>query len=447
MTTFLTDLDLSKILDRSCKDPHVYQNICMDSRKVHKGSLFIALGNGYSFINDAIQNGAIGIITETQYPESFGVSIYQVPSSLEALKKIATFQRDRSHAHIIGITGSCGKTTTKELMNHVFSHQDHRVVASPASYNNHIGVPFSVAQLQLTTTVGIFEMGVNHPGEMAPLSDIVKPTMSLITNIAPAHIGHFQSIQDISKEKIHIIDGMSPKGSLILNRDDECFSLLWNTAHQKGIQHIYTVGYHHESSVRLLSYDDGHISLDIFGRHVDIVMEFAIGQHFAYLSAFVLLIGLLCGYSIDNMLPFMITFKPVDGRGREHNVKHNGSIIHLVDEAYNANPLSMHNALVNFKMSRKSRGRRIVVLGDMRELGDHADAAHHTMIKQAQDLEFDAIFYVGSYWKEFKDQVLSFEKIENLQAALFNYIQDGDKIMMKASRGSGLYKLVEKIIQ
>ncbi len=444
--TFLTDFDLTKILNIPNKNSHVYTNVCMDSRKVEKGSLFIAIDNGYRFIDDAIQNGALGIITEVSHLEFSGISIYQVTSSLEALKNIAIFQRHRSHGHIIGITGSCGKTTTKELIRHVFSHQDHRVVASPASYNNHIGVPFSVAQLHSTTSVGIFEMGMNHPGEMAPLSHIVKPTIALITNIASAHIGHFKNIQAIAKEKIHIIDGMNPSDHLILNRDDDCFDLLQNTAHQQGIQHIYTVGYHHDSSIRLLSYDGGHVSLDILGRRVEFVMQSAIGHHLSYLSAFVLLTGLLCGYSVDTMLTSMIHFKPVDGRGREHQVKFYGKNIHLIDESYNANPLSMHNALINFKMSKKPWKRRIVVLGDMRELGEYADAAHHSMIQQAKDLEFDEIFYVGSYCQGFKDRALSFETMTDLEMSLSKHIQNNDAVMVKASRGSGLYKLVDNIL-
>ena len=318
---------------------------------------------------------------------------------LEAMRRLGELARMRSKAQIIAITGSVGKTSTKEMMRTVLEASG-PVHASAASFNNHWGVPLSLARMPEDTRFGIFEIGMNNGGEITPLVKMVRPHIAIITNVAPAHLGAFDTIEDIARAKAEIYSGIVPGGYALINHDDRRYVLLRDLAGEAGIENLQSFGTKRGSHVWMRGMDedaDGtDISVRINGQDYDYRVSIP-GEHIAMNSLAALGAANLAGADLDKTLSAFSRLMPTKGRGTRYVIGGSGAMgITLIDESYNANPASMEAAL---RMLKNFEGiatkRRIAVLGDMLELGKQSRKFHEALTKPISEANVDLVFLVG----------------------------------------------------
>ncbi|HEX2146722.1 MAG TPA: Mur ligase family protein, partial [Pseudorhizobium sp.] len=243
--------------------PEGVTGISIDSRSISPGEVFFAIKgdrvDGHDYASIAVANGAaLIVVSEAKLPAMgrLTVPMIVVDDVLAALGRLAQAARERSQAQIIAVTGSVGKTTTKEMLRHVLSPSG-KVHAAVASFNNHWGVPLTLARMPADTQFGIFEIGMNHPNEIRPLVKMVRPHVAIITTVAAAHLGHFSSVEEIAAAKAEIFEGLEPGGAAILNRDNKHFPFLEERAQEVGVERIYSFGQHAKADFRLADFEGG----------------------------------------------------------------------------------------------------------------------------------------------------------------------------------------------
>ncbi|MFC4625421.1 UDP-N-acetylmuramoylalanyl-D-glutamyl-2,6-diaminopimelate--D-alanyl-D-alanine ligase [Daeguia caeni] len=436
--------------------------ISIDSRTLKPGEAFFAIKgeqfDGHDFATAAMAAGAgLLVVAEHRLPAlgTLKIPMIVVEDVLEGLTRLGIAARNRSGAQIIAVTGSVGKTTTKEALRHVLSEVG-KVHASVASFNNHWGVPLTLARMPQDVDYGVFEIGMNHHDEIRPLVKMVRPHVALITQIAPAHLGHFANQEEIAVAKAEIFEGIVPGGYALLNRDDKRFRQLEELAQKAGVEHIHSFGENARADYRLrevrlhpgcscmtvkIDDEEAAIKVGIPGRHI-------VQNMLAVLGA-----AHLVGADMAKVAMAMATLTAEEGRGARHVLQHpEGGSFTLIDESYNANPASMRAALALLQATQpESRGRRIAVLGDMLELGRQSGKLHADLARPIVDAEVNALFIAGEEMSVLKNALPVEIHTEYRQTTaellplVIRAVRPGDVIMVKSSKGIGFSKIVKAL--
>ncbi|MBL8575851.1 MAG: UDP-N-acetylmuramoylalanyl-D-glutamyl-2,6-diaminopimelate--D-alanyl-D-alanine ligase [Mesorhizobium sp.] len=442
--------------------PQSVLGISIDTRSLIPGDAFFAIKgeamDGHDFATAAVKAGAsLLVVAEGKLPAlgRLTAPMIVVPDVLAALEKAGQAARARSRAKIIAVTGSAGKTSTKEALRHALSAVG-KVHASAASFNNHWGVPLTLARMHGDCDYAVFEIGMNHENEIRPLVKMVRPHVAIVTIIAAAHLGHFQSLDDIARAKAEIFEGVEPGGAALLNRDDERFDLLAKIARELAVR-VTGFGESEAAEYRLtnlsLHPDHSLISASIAGREV-IARIGAPGRHVVQNALAVLGAADLAGADVEKVAEALSTLSAEAGRGKRHVLRHPEGPITLIDESYNANPASMKAAISLLDATPVTGGgRRIAVLGDMLELGAHSQALHSGLADLIAGTRTDLILLAGPEMKSLAEALpegLPFEYrsgADDLKPVLIDTIRPGDVVMIKSSKGIGFSKLVDALIR
>jgi len=435
--------------------------VSIDSRSVAAGDLFVALKgdnfDGHDFVADALKRGAAGALVSRK-PEGLAADapLIVVPETLAALTELGRAGRARSRARVIAVTGSVGKTGTKEALRRALERQG-PTVASAASFNNHWGVPLSLARMPADSVYGVFEIGMNHPGEIAALTRLARPDVAVITTISPAHLGFFPSVEAIADAKAEIFQGMPHDGVAVLNRDVPQFERLAAAARACGVTRILSFGEHAQSAVRVIHSHLYSTASAVTALVQDEIVDYCLslpGRHWVLNSLAVMAAVKAADADISIAAAVMGSLEALDGRGRRHRITVAGGEADLVDESYNANPDSMRAALAVLGAIQPRRGgRRIAVLGDMLELGPAASRLHAELAQPVLAADVDLVFTVGPEMENL-DRALpaarrgahaatSAELVPALTAAL----RPGDVVMVKGSLGSRMAEIVKPLLK
>lgn len=434
--------------------------VTIDSRAVGQGDIFVAIKgdkhDGHDFVANALKAGAgLGLVSRVT-PEMLaaGPVLEVAEDPLRGLENMGRAARARCHGKIVAVTGSVGKTSTKEMLLVALSASG-QTHASAASFNNHWGVPLTLARMPRETAFGVFEIGMNHPGEITPLVGMVRPHVSIITTIAASHLGNFDSLDAIADAKAEIFTGVVPGGHAVISRDTPYFDRLAAAARARGIAGIVSFGKHAAADVRMervaLHADCCCITANVMGETLIYKLGLP-GEHMAVNSLAVLAAAKLAGADLARAALALADARPAKGRGvREARVLSGGELL-LIDESYNANPASVGAALALLGASRPSKGgRRIAVLGDMLELGDQSPQLHAGLLEPMDAAKVDVLYAAGPLMANLWARVAPArrgayaETSEGLRDALLQGLKPGDVVMIKGSLGSRMGPLVEAI--
>ena len=431
--------------------------VSIDTRSVKDGDLFFAirgdLHDGHDFVRAAVAAGAAAaVIDEAHAPALAGLPcLYVVDDVLRALERLGVAARARSSARIVAVTGSVGKTTVKEALRLVLSDAG-PTHASAASFNNHWGVPLTLARLPVDARYGVFEIGMNHAGEITPLVAQVRPHIAIVTTVAAAHLEHFASVDAIADAKAEIFSGLVPGGLAILNRDIDTYARLRAAADASPAGHSLTFGEHPEADARLDGFtptrDGSDVTAIILGRRI-VFRIGAPGRHLAVNALAVLLAARAAGLDLDGAADSLGRFTVGQGRGARTLLRLPVGDATLIDESYNANPTSMRAALeVLGTTPPAGDGRRIAVIGDMRELGSEAERLHAELLPDLEAAGVDLVFAAGPLSHALFSRLpaemrgLWGETATAIEGALADGIRAGDVVMVKGSNGSRMGPLV-----
>ncbi|WP_271950293.1 UDP-N-acetylmuramoyl-tripeptide--D-alanyl-D-alanine ligase [Ruegeria faecimaris] len=426
--------------------------VSIDTRTLQPGDLFVALKaarDGHDFVAQALEKGA-GAALVSQIPE--GVSpdaplliVEDVQTGLEALGQAA---RARTEARVVGVTGSVGKTSTKEMLANILETQG-KTHASVASYNNHWGVPLTLARMPRDTEFAVIEIGMNHPGEIAPLARQARPHVALVTTVAAVHLEAFESVAGIAKEKAAIFEGLVPGGVAIVNADIEHADILRQYADEAGAG---IVDFGRAASDYVLTDvaqkpDSVHATARVDGKAISFDVQSA-GTHFVMNALGALAACVELGVDLNEAIAGLGNWLPVKGRGvREQISLADGGQVELLDDSYNANPTSMEAAL---EVLAASQGRRrIAFLGDMKELGAQEIPMHAAMANVAAMTQMDQVHCIGPLMKALYDALpaekrgLWFETSVEMAERLPELICAGDTVLAKGSLSMALARIVD----
>ncbi|ESY04861.1 UDP-N-acetylmuramoylalanyl-D-glutamyl-2, 6-diaminopimelate--D-alanyl-D-alanine ligase [Mesorhizobium sp. LNJC399B00] len=442
--------------------PEGISGISIDSRSLQPGDAFFAIKgeamDGHDFATAAIKAGAgVLVVAEGKLP-SLGrltAPMIVVQDVLAALEKLGVAARARSSAKIIAVTGSAGKTTTKEALRHVLSAVG-TVHASAQSFNNHWGVPLTLARMPGDCDYAVFEIGMNHPGEIRPLVKMVRPHVAIVTMIAAAHLGFFRNLDEIAKAKAEIFEGIEPGGAALLNRDDARWKLLDKMARAAGVEHVFGFGENARSTYKLTKCElhAGHSDITARIGGQDVVARIgAPGRHMVQNVLAVLGAAHLVEADIAKVAEALADLSAERGRGKRHVLRHPKGPITLIDESYNANPASMAAAMALLNATPVTgESRRIAVLGDMLELGDHSAKLHAALAELIVGTGTHTVFLGGPEMRALADILPDEIKTEyragaeELKPLLLSTLKAGDVVMIKSSKGIGFSKLVEALL-
>lgn len=443
--------------------PEGVSGISIDSRTLQPGEAFFAIKgeamDGHDYATAAIKAGAgVLVVAEGKLPAlgRLTAPMIVVPDVLAALEKLGVASRARSRARIIAVTGSVGKTTTKEALRHVLSAVG-KVHASAASFNNHWGVPLTLARMPQDTDYGVFEIGMNHPDEIRPLVKMVRPHVAIITLIAAAHLGFFRNLDEIAKAKAEIFEGLEPEGAALLNRDDPRSTLLAKMARQAGVAHVFGFGEAQRSTYRLvdcvLEADHSIITVKIAGKEL-VARVGAPGRHIVQNALAVLGAAHLAGAEVTRIAEALADLSAAPGRGQRHALGLPDGPATLIDESYNANPASMRAALTLLRDTPVAEGgRRVAVLGDMLELGAQSQKLHAALAEPIAEAGADMVLLAGADMQALAQalpaeaNVTYLPTTEALKPVLLKTLRAGDVVMVKSSKGIGFAKLVDTLVK
>lgn len=417
----------------------LYPSISTDSRKIEKDCLFFALKgenfNGNEYAVKALGNGAAYSIVDE---EAFAVNekCLLVENVLECLQQIAAIHRLNLKIPVIGITGSNGKTTTKELINAVLS-SGYKVIATAGNLNNHIGVPLTILGITADTEIGIIEMGANHQGEIAFLSKIAMPDFGIITNIGKAHLGEFGGFEGVIKTKNELYQHLElTNGTAFVNVDDPLLMQLSEKLNRIGYG-ILREGINVNAGGEVLQ-SNPLLTIRINGKE-RVMNTLLVGTYNLPNVLAAISIGRFFGVADDKIFSAIEHYKPSNNRSQWIETGKN----HVILDAYNANPSSMEAALNNF--SKVDKKPKVVIIGGMKELGEESDAEHQRIYDLAGSLDFDRIILVGNEFAAIikSDTVKYFADSDELREYLKLNPVSGANLLVKGSRGIKLEKIVE----
>jgi UDP-N-acetylmuramoyl-tripeptide--D-alanyl-D-alanine ligase len=433
--------------------------VSIDTRTLRPGDLFIAIKgdshDGHDHVAKAFESGASAAIVSAARAAGlspFG-SVFAVDGTLRAMERLGVAARARSQAKIVAVTGSVGKTSVKEMLRTALSASG-ETHASAASYNNHWGVPLTLARLPATARFAVIEIGMNHAGEITPLVRMARPHVALVTTIAPVHIEHLGSIEAIADAKAEIFTGLESGGTAIVNRDAPQSERLQAAAAKLGAR-VLTFGASEGSDARLLEMTESGESSEVHARVFSHELRFDLGApgvHMAENAVGALLAAEVLGADLDASAAALARFAPQKGRGARFSLAAPGGAAILIDESYNANPASMRAALALLGATRPGpNGRRIAVIGDMLELGEDGAALHAALAPDLEANKVDLLFGAGPLTRALFDAAPPAlrgawaEKSSELAAEVTSALRGGDVAMVKGSNGSRMGPLVAEL--
>jgi len=420
--------------DESTHGPDL-TGISIDSRTLQQGDLFVPISNqlpppysgsgggrdGHDFLADVIEHGGGAALVSKRIAAN--LPMISVQDTFQALWQLAEYARSRisKDSLVVAITGSSGKTTLRAWLEAVLSDQ-FQTHASVDSYNNHLGVPLSLARMPADSQRGVFEIGSNHPGEIGPLVKLVKPDIAVVVNVLPVHIGHFQSLQQLSEEKLSIADGLSADGLLILHED---------LAAPAGVESI-GFGFGNRAQVKINSIEHlpdqrCHLAIQVLGRRVAVDLPVT-GRHWALTASACLAAVSQAGGDLDQAAETLSQISVPQGRGNSEII----AGVNVIDDSYNANLTSILQAISS--LESQNDGRRIAILGEMLELGEQSVRSHQTTLNACQG--FDRVITVGNQFRDCQTDIGQ-DHYQQAQAIdierLAKWLRPGDTVLVKGS--------------
>jgi UDP-N-acetylmuramoyl-tripeptide--D-alanyl-D-alanine ligase len=442
-------------------------NVVIDSRKIIKGSLFIALKgentDGHNFLNHAFELQASCAIVDRipqDLKSEFKNKLIIVKNTYQSLDALANFARARFKGKVIGLTGSVGKTTTKEMLGLAFSSLE-KTHLNHGNYNNHIGLPLSIANLPVDAKFAIFEMGMNHLNEISHLTKICRPDIAIITNVGPVHIEFFANEQEIALAKSEIFHGLTPNGSVILNIDNPHYDFLVKQAILNGIKldKILSFGskksanyclkncqFDHEKIMAHLEAEINH--QEIYHYNLNTI------NHGHIINSLITIACLdILKVDIKSALNSLENYNNSNGRGKINNVLINNKKISIIDDSYNASILSMKAGIENCFNIKKifNYSRVILALGDMKELGEKSLEIHLELLEFVKNYPVDSIILVGHFMSQANNKLkipnsINFPDSLSAKNYFVNLFNNNDLVYIKGSRGIKMEQLIENII-
>jgi len=431
--------------------------VSIDSRTVARGDLFIALAgprhDGHDHVRAALDAGAAAALVHRVPDGCDGLPLVLVADTMRALEALGAAARTRSSAAICAVTGSVGKTGTKEMLALALSRQG-ATHWSVGSFNNHWGVPLSLARMPRDARFAVFELGMNHPGEITPLVRMVRPHAAIITTVEAVHTAFFASTEAIADAKAEIFAGIEPGGVAVLNRDNRHFRRLAKAA---GTLSVATFGSHIDADARLLDCAVDPGATAVFALLHDVPVAYRVGvsgRHWAMNSLAVLLAVGALGADPLAAARALADMTPPKGRGERRVVPLGNGNFELIDESYNASPVSMTAALATLAAARPAKGaRRIAVLGDMLELGEAGPDLHAHLAGTANDWNIDLVATCGPLMAHL-DHALPEDRrgphapdSEALALLVKGLVRPGDVVMIKGSAGSRMGRVVKALLE
>ena len=442
--------------------PWTANGVSIDSRSLAPRDLFVALQgpnfDGHDFIAKAFEGGAAAVVSHRHKPvDAPGASpgpLLLVEDTMAALRGLGRAARARSRARFIGVTGSVGKTGTKEALARALRAQA-PTAASAGSLNNHWGLPLSLARLRDDDAYGVFELGMNHPGEVRDLSALLRPDVALITNVEAVHIGHFDSVEQIADAKAEIFEGMPPEGAAVLNRDNPHFDRLAAKARAAGVGRVIGFGRDAAAEARLIGSDleaaGSRVEAEILGARVSYRVGLP-GFHWVMNSLAVLATVAAAGADVARAAEELSGIEALAGRGARCEIDLPEGPFAVIDDSYNASVTSMRAAFdVLGKAATEPGGRRIAILGDMLELGARAREMHLALARPLQENGVDVVLTCGRQMAALQDALPA--ALRGGHAADSNAlvpiatatVAAGDVVLVKGSLGSRMKLLVEAL--
>jgi UDP-N-acetylmuramoyl-tripeptide--D-alanyl-D-alanine ligase len=437
--------------------PQAVSGISIDTRTLRPGEAYFAIKgavhDGHAFVEAALKAGAALAVVEKAQAGKFApdAPLLIVDDVLAGLVDLARASRARLQGQVVAVTGSVGKTSTKEALLHVLAAQG-ETHASAASFNNHWGVPLSLARCPASARFAVFEIGMNHAGEITPLVKMVRPHVAIITTVEPVHLEFFSGIEAIADAKAEIFEGVEPGGAVVINRDNSQFERLSRRAGECGISRIVSFGASKGAEARLIDVSlhasCSAVHADILGHEVTYKLGTP-GRHIAMNSLAVLAASLLAGADLALASLSLSQLVPAAGRGVRQTLKVPGGEITVIDESYNANPASMAAAISVLGQAQIGpQGRRIAVLGDMLELGATGAGLHAGLNEAIKTHHVDLVYCCGPLMHNLWDALSTGKRggyadsAANLEAHVVAAIRAGDAVMIKGSFGSKMKTIV-----
>ena len=433
-------------------------DVVIDNRSATNGSMFFAIkgsnDDGHKYIKSAVENGAVCVVCE-RLPDdykSIKASFVVVKNSIDALTKLAIFQRNRMRGKVIAVTGSVGKTSTRESIK-IFLSQFYKTYTPIRNFNNHIGLPLTIANTPTDTEMLVLEMGMNHPGEISHLTKIAKPDIAIITTIAPVHMEFMKNLDTVARAKAEIFQGMSPNSYAILNEDNDSFGLLKSIAKKNGIKNILSVGTKN-SNVFINNYKfmknykikyqvsicSNTINSNSICRNIDCTVN-GMSYHNAFNTLFVFAVAQVLNLDLEKVVKSIKKIKIVPGRGNLEDITIEKKNIKIINDAYNSSPIALRDAIFALgAFANKHKMRSVAIIGDMLELGKWSEEYHKSIIPYILKNKIDVVIAIGNKMKVVFDELKNVEKYyfddtNKVVPIIRNLIKDGDVVLLKASHG------------
>lgn len=414
-----------------------------DTRTLKNGEFFVALKgenfDGHDYLNTAAERGAVAALVSHIPEDAPNIPTIKVGDTLKAMQEMARYRRHYTNIKIIGITGSVGKTSAKEMLKLCLSEYG-ETYATSGNYNNHIGLPISLCNMPESSDYAILEMGMNHAGEISFLSEIAKPKISLITAVEAVHLEFFDSVEGIAHAKAEIFDGMQG-GKAVLPIDNPYYDILCHAAADKNCE-ILTFGEDENSDLRLVS---SAVNYEIKGerRHFTLSTR---GAHWPKATLGILGCITALGLPLEKAEKALAHYQEQQGRGSVETVSWGEGEITLMDDAYNASPVSMEAAIAT--LANLGQRRKVAILGEMLELGDGSPALHEALLEPLTKHKIDAVITVGTGMRPLADKLSDdqhlahFANADDAINSIKTLVQPKDIVLCKGSHGSGVYRLV-----
>jgi len=439
--------------------------VSIDSRDIAPEALFVAIKgdthDGHDFVGKALEAGATAaLVSEAHFGALGGERVIVVPDTIKALEALGIAARARNRGQIIAVTGSAGKTTTKEAIRTVLAAAGDTHY-SIKSFNNHWGVPLMLARLPREAQFGVFEIGMNHAGEITPLVKMVRPHVAVITTVAAAHLEFFNSVSEIAVAKAEIFLGLEPGGVAVLNADHDYLHVLFAHARAAGVGRIVTYGFDPNSDWHISKVEQGTssslVEVTHEGERYSLHLQVP-GRHMAANAVAALAVAHLSGEGTRSAIAALSQFGAPEGRGLTLRLGSGKKPLLVVDESYNANVASMNAAMDLYTSVRPPEGRKLLVLGDMLEMGPQGPALHAGLAGAVLKTGATEIFLVGQAMRSLADElrhraesdrdmpsVTHMPTAEEIAEPVLAALAYGDAVMVKGSKGVRLAPLVQKI--